>query len=116
MIHAVVNHLDETFAALADPTRRQVVELLRSGPRRASDIASDLDMSRPAMSRHLKVLRSSGLVDVELAEIDARERVYRLRQERFVALQAWLDQVQAFWTEQLVSFKRHAESTRKKPQ
>ena len=113
MIHAAVNHLDETFAALADPTRRQVVELLRDGPRRATDIARHLDMSRPAMSRHLKVLRTSGLVDVELAEVDARERVYRLRQERFVGLQAWLDQVQAFWTEQLVSFKRHAESPRR---
>ena len=112
MIHDIVNHLDETFAALADPTRRQVVELLRSGPRRASDIAADLDMSRPAMSRHLKVLRTSGLVEVALAEVDARERVYRLRQESFLALQAWLDQVQAFWNEQLVSFKRHAESTR----
>ena len=64
------------------------------------------------MSRHLRVLRASGLVEAELVDADARLRVYRLRPERFVALQAWLDQVQAFWAEQLGSFKAHAERTR----
>lgn len=64
------------------------------------------------MSRHLRVLRTSGLVEAELVDDDARLRVYRLRPERFVALQAWLDQVQAFWAEQLGSFKTHAERTR----
>jgi DNA-binding transcriptional ArsR family regulator len=107
-----VNDLDETFAALADPTRRQVVEFLRTGPRRASELAAASQMTRPAMSRHLRVLRASGLVDVDTLEDDARGRVYRLRADRFVALQAWLDQVHAFWSEQLGSFKAHAERTR----
>ena len=66
-------------------------------------------MSRPAVSRHLRVLRASGLVDVESVHEDARGRVYSLRSDRFVALQAWLDQVQAFWSEQLGSFKDHVE-------
>ena len=69
-------------------------------------------MSRPAVSRHLRVLRASGLVDVESVNEDARGRVYSLRAERFVALQAWLDQVQAFWSEQLGSFKEHVERGR----
>jgi DNA-binding transcriptional ArsR family regulator len=107
-----VNDLDTTLAALADPTRRQVVDLLRTGPRRASELAAQTDMTRPAMSRHLRVLRANGIVEVETLEDDARGRVYRLRADRFVALQAWLDQVQAFWTEQLGAFVEHAERTR----
>jgi DNA-binding transcriptional ArsR family regulator len=113
----MMNDLDTTLAALADPTRRQVVELLRERPRRAGELASAAAMSGPAMSRHLRVLRASGLVEVEAeeegADHDARLRVYRLRPEPFVALQAWLDQVQAFWTDQLGAFKAHVERTQK---
>ena len=107
--------LDITFAALADPTRRRVVELLRERPRRAGELAANCAMSGPAMSRHLRVLRASGLVEVEEERIeqDARLRVYRLRSEPFLALQAWLDQMQAFWTEQLGAFKTHIERTQK---
>ena len=104
--------LDGTLAALADPTRRLVVDLLREEPRRAGELAARADASAPAMSRHLRVLRASGLVEAELVDEDARVRVYRLRPEPFVALQAWLDQVQAFWSEQLGAFKAHAERTR----
>ncbi len=107
-----MNDLDATLAALAEPTRRRVVDLLRDGPRRAGDLAASAEMSAPAMSRHLRVLRASGLVEVESGEEDARLRLYRLRPERFVALQAWLDQVQAFWSEQLGAFKPHTERTR----
>jgi DNA-binding transcriptional ArsR family regulator len=116
MIHPMVKDfrdpVDVTFAALADPTRRRVIEVLRDGPRRSSELAAVTGMSRPAMGRHLKVLRASGLVVVEAVEADARGRVYSLRAENFVALQAWLDQVQAFWSEQLGLFKEHAERTR----
>jgi DNA-binding transcriptional ArsR family regulator len=66
-------------------------------------------MSRPALSRHLRVLRDSELVDVEMLTDDARGRMYRLRADHFVGLQAWLDQVHAFWSEQLGAFKEHAE-------
>jgi DNA-binding transcriptional ArsR family regulator len=106
--------LDATLSALADPTRRRVVDLLRAGPRRAGELAAEASMSAPAMSRHLRVLRAGGLVEAESGEDDARLRLYRLRPERFVALQAWLDQVQAFWGEQLGSFKEHAERTRRR--
>jgi DNA-binding transcriptional ArsR family regulator len=107
-----VNDLDEIFAALADPTRRRVIELLRDGPRRSSELADRAGTTRPAMGRHLKVLRASGLVHVAMFEEDARGRVYSLRADRFVALQAWLDQVHAFWSEQLGRYKEHAERTR----
>lgn len=112
-----MNELDTTLAALADPTRRQVVELLRECPRRAGELAESCSMSGPAMSRHLRMLRASGLVEVDVEEErvvhDARLRIYRLRPEPFVALQAWLDQVQAFWTEQLDAFKAHTERTQR---
>jgi DNA-binding transcriptional ArsR family regulator len=108
-----MNELDATLSALADPTRRQVVDLLREGPRRAGELAASAEMSAPAMSRHLRVLRASGLVEAEGVDEDARLRVYRLRPEPFIALQAWLDQIEAFWGEQLGAFKNHVERTRK---
>ncbi len=113
----MVTDLDTTLAALADPTRRHVVELLREHPRRAGELAAACALSGPAMSRHLRVLRASGLVKVDVAEEqveqDARLRVYRLRPEPFVDLQVWLEQVQAFWTDQLEAFKAHVERTQK---
>lgn len=97
------------MTALADPARRRVVELLKDGPRRAGDLARHVNMSGPAMSRHLRVLRASGCVEAETSDGDARVRMYRLRAEPFTALRAWLDQVEAFWAEQLGAFKEHAE-------
>lgn len=104
------NDLDTTLAALAEPTRRRLVDLLRGGPRRAGELADELRMTPPATSRHLRVLRASGLVEVTWSDHDARLRVYQLRPEPFLALQAWLDQLDAFWAEQLDSFKKRAES------
>lgn len=104
--------LDATFLALADPTRRQVIELLRKKPQRAGDLAAAFDMVPPAMSRHLRILRTSGLVEEGGLPEDARVRVYRLRAERFSELRAWLDEIEAFWTDQLTAFKAHAEQTR----
>lgn len=106
--------LDLTLSALADPTRRRVVDALRERPRRAGELAQAFDVSPPAMSRHLRVLRTRGLVEEERSEDDARCRVYRLRPERFRDLQSWLTEVEAFWGDQLGSFKRHAERTRGK--
>jgi DNA-binding transcriptional ArsR family regulator len=105
-------NLDATFAALADPTRRRVVEALRKRPRRAGELSRTLRMSPPAMSRHLRVLRTHGLVEEERMDEDARVRIYRLRPERFRDLESWLAEVQTFWTHQLDSFKAHAERTR----
>lgn len=106
--------VDRTLAALADPTRRGVIELLGRKPRRASEIADALSMTRPAMSRHLRVLRKAGLVSENELENDARARVYRLERQRFAELRGWLDEVEAFWGEQLRAFKAHAERTARK--
>lgn len=103
------NELDPILAALAEPTRRGVVDLLRERPRRAGELAAAFDMSAPAMSRHLRVLRRHGLIEEERADHDARVHLIRLRHEPFVRLRAWLDQVEAFWSDQLGAFKAHAE-------
>jgi DNA-binding transcriptional ArsR family regulator len=101
--------IDRTLAALADPTRRRVVDLLRKKPLRAGDLAAAFEMSAPAMSRHLRVLRKSGLVEEEADEDDARVRMYHLRPERFREMRGWLDEVEGYWTDQLAAFKAHAE-------
>lgn len=113
-----MSELERTFAALSDPTRRGVVDLLRREPRRAGDLAEALATSAPAMSRHLRVLRQSGIVEVvgdsTDVDADARVRVYALRKEPFKRLRRWLDEVEAFWTLELTAFKAHAERTRGK--
>jgi DNA-binding transcriptional ArsR family regulator len=101
--------LDQTFLALGDPARLAVVGLLRKRPLRSSEIATALEISRPTMSRHLQLLRRTGLVEETALDGDARARVYRLRPERFAELRDWLDEVEAFWGEQLQAFKAHAE-------
>lgn len=102
-------NIDRTFAALADPTRRRVIQLLRKKPRRAGELAVAEGMSAPAMSRHLRVLRNAGLVEEEGLPDDARVRVYQLRRTPFQELEGWLDEVASFWTDQLNAFKAHAE-------
>ena len=105
----MVNDVGRVFEALADPTRRQVVQLLSEGPRRAGELADQAAMSGPAMSRHLRVLLAAGIVADERLPEDARVRVFRLRPGSMVAVQAWLDQLQAHWEVQLRSFRRHVE-------
>ncbi|MGE0324781.1 MAG: ArsR/SmtB family transcription factor [Polyangiaceae bacterium] len=106
--------LDATLTALADPARRRAIELLRDEPRRSSDLAEALGLSRPLMSRHLKVLRQAGLVEERAAEHDARNRVYRLKAERFAELRGWVEEVEAFWNEQLGAFAEYAEEKLRK--
>ena len=102
-------NLTSLLQALADPTRLGVVQLLSTGPRRAGELASATGLSAPAMSKHLRVLLEAGVVVDERTPDDARVRIFRLRPESVVALQAWLDQLQAHWNDQLRSFKQHVE-------
>jgi DNA-binding transcriptional ArsR family regulator len=98
-------------AALTDPTRRAVVAMLARGPQRAGELAAALSMAPPSLSRHLRVLRRSGLIDDDEPERDARVRLYRLRPESLAPLQDWLAELQAFWSDQLQAFKAHAEKS-----
>ena len=105
--------LDQTLLALADPTRRRVVDLLRKKPRRAGELADALSMSPPRLSRHLRVLRQSGLIEDSWFEDDARVAFYRLKPERFTMLRDWISDVEAFWAVELQAFKAHVEKKRR---
>lgn len=104
--------LDRVLGALADPTRRAVVDLLRKRSRRAGELADALSMRPAALSRHLRVLRQHRVVTLDLDEQDARARVYRLCPEPFSELRSWVEDVERFWTAELSAFKAHAERTR----
>lgn len=110
---AGASELASLLRALADPARLRVVELLSEAPRRAGELAEDLGVPPPTMSKHLRALLDAGIVVDERRQEDARVRVFRLRGESVVAVRAWLDQIQAHWDEQLGSFKAHVEGKRR---
>jgi DNA-binding transcriptional ArsR family regulator len=101
--------LDRTLVALADPHRRRVVELLRSKPRRAGELADAVGLNPSALSRHLKTLKSSGLIAETHPEFDARVRIYTLRPQPMMDLKVWLEKTEQLWTTQLAAFKAHLE-------
>ena len=101
--------VDRTLEALADPYRRQVVELLRQRPHRAGELSTALAVRPSVMSRHLRVLRESGLVEEASPQFDARVRVYSLRSGAMAGLRAWLDAVEQGWADQLAALKAHVE-------
>jgi DNA-binding transcriptional ArsR family regulator len=103
------NPLDRTLAALADPQRRRVVDLLARRPRAAGELARELALSPPAMSRHLRTLKASGLVEESHPEFDARVRIYALRPGPMLELQRWLSDAERLWSDQLAAFKAHLE-------
>jgi len=107
------SNLDRTLAALADPYRRRVIDLLRERPHRAGELGQAIRLSFPAMSRHLRTLRTSGLVEEDRDEFDSRVRIYRLRPEPITALKSWLAETDALWARQLAALKAHLQKTRR---
>jgi DNA-binding transcriptional ArsR family regulator len=101
--------LDRKLAALADPLRRRTVELLRERPRRAGELAEALELPAPAMSRHLRALKESGLVEETHPEFDARVRVYALKDGAMRDLKKWVEDTERLWVDQLAAFKTHVE-------
>lgn len=95
---------EKAIAALADPTRRAIVEALRAGPQPVCTLAAPLPVSRPAVSQHLKILTDVGLVDVTPR---GTMRIYRLSPKGVARLRAWLD---ALWDDALAGFARAAET------
>ena len=96
--------VDAVISALADPTRRRVVQLLGDGPMRAGELADAAGLSAPAMSRHLRILLKAGVLEDERRPDDARLRLFRLRQDGLDGLRDWLNA-------QLASFQRHVQRT-----
>jgi DNA-binding transcriptional ArsR family regulator len=96
--------LDRTLAALADPHRRRVIELLRERPRRAGELAEAAALNPSALSRHLRRLKAGGLIEESHPAFDARVRIYRLRPGPMADLRAWLERTERLWAEQLAAF------------
>jgi len=109
----VKRSIDRTFTALADPQRRRAVELLGQRPRRAGELAAALGLPAPAMSRHLRELKRSGLVEETHPEFDARVRIYTLKEGAMADLKKWLAETERMWADQLASFQAHVEKRRK---
>ncbi|HXF12634.1 MAG TPA: metalloregulator ArsR/SmtB family transcription factor [Terriglobales bacterium] len=108
MRHRTVTYSrDSAFNALADPTRRAVLDLLRAGTRPAGEIARAFPISRPAISKHLKILRRAHLVDEHR---EGRHRFYQLNPEPLKTVDQWLDEYRRFWTANLESLKSFVES------
>jgi DNA-binding transcriptional ArsR family regulator len=99
----------QSFAALSDPTRRRIVELLSRGERSAGEIVAEFEMSAPAISQHLRTLREAGLVRVR---VDAQRRIYALERAALDEIDAWLAEVRRFWSKRLDALEREL---RRKP-
>lgn len=94
--------------AVAEPTRRRILDAVRDGERSVSELVDVVGMHQPGVSRHLKVLREAGLVDVRA---DAQRRLYRLRVEPLRELDAWLEPYRALWADRLDGLERHLART-----
>jgi DNA-binding transcriptional ArsR family regulator len=94
------------FRAIADPTRREILRLLRSSPRTVGEIASNFRTSRPAISKHLRLLRSAGLVATQK---DGAAHICRLNGKPLEAVSTWLRDYEAFWRESLRGLKNYIE-------
>lgn len=93
-----------TFTVLADPTRRRILDLLRERARSVSELVDLLNVSQPGVSKHLRVLREAGLVNVRR---DAQRRMYELRVEPLVEVDAWLEPYRQQWSSHLDALERH---------
>ena len=112
MRHRSVTYSPEaTFSALADPTRRAVLDLLRQGSQPAGQIAQAFPVSRPAISKHLRLLRRAHLVQQRRV---GRHRLYQLNPEPLKAVDSWLNQYRSFWQANLASLKAFVETEYKK--
>lgn len=93
---------------IAEPTRRRILDAVRTGERSVGELVEDIGMSQPGVSRHLKVLRDAGLVEVRR---DAQRRYYRLRPEPLMELDRWLEPYRAEWKVRLDALDRHLAAT-----
>src|SRR5438876_610320 len=104
--------MDTTFDVLAEPNRRRILDLLRAEERPVGDLVRELAISQPAVSKHLRVLRDAGFVDVRP---EAQRRVYRVRAEPLREIDEWLEPYRALWTSRLDELERHLDTMEDEP-
>jgi DNA-binding transcriptional ArsR family regulator len=98
----------DVFSAVADPTRRAILDRLRRGPAPVNDLAAGFRVSRPAISKHLRVLRGARLVREKK---EGRQRIYQLEPERIQEVAKWAEEYRKFWHGSMASLKRHLEQS-----
>ena len=103
--------MSSAFDAVADPTRRQILDVLRAGPQPVQRIVDHVGCSQPSVSKHLRVLREAGLVDVQP---DAQRRVYALRPHALQDIDNWLAPYRALWSDRLHALGQHLDTKEKK--
>jgi DNA-binding transcriptional ArsR family regulator len=96
------------FTILAEPSRRAILDVLRDGDRSVGELVTATALSQPGVSKHLRVLREAGLVHVRP---DAQRRIYGLRPEPLIELDAWLEPYRALWSHRLDALERHLDET-----
>ena len=104
--------MDAVLHAVADPSRRAVLAILRDGPASAGELARSLPIARPGVSRHLRVLREAGLVDVRQ---EAQRRIYTLRPEALVEVDDWLEGYRALWRHRLDALRTEVSRGKRTP-
>jgi DNA-binding transcriptional ArsR family regulator len=96
-----------SFEALAQPTRREILDLLREGERSVGELVGRIQLSQPGVSKHLRVLREAGLVRVR---VDAQRRLYGIRPEPLSEIDAWLEPYRHLWADRLDALEQHLDA------
>lgn len=104
--------MPNVFEVVAEPSRRRILDLLQASPRAVNDLAEELGLAQPAVSKHLKVLRDVGLVTVD---VDGQRRVYRLEAGPLRELDAWVAPYRRHWAAHLDALERHLDAKKEKP-
>ena len=107
-----ITDMATTFEVLADPRRREILEALRAGEQSVGELVDRVAISQPGMSKHLKMLRDAGFVEVR---VDAQRRNYRLRSEPLQEIDEWISPYRQMWTERLDALERHLELMKDEP-
>ena len=104
--------MESAFAVIAEPSRRAILSLLASAERSVGDIEEALRLPQPSVSKHLRVLREAGFVE---ARVDAQRRLYRIRPEPFMEVDAWLEPFRRFWSIHVDALERHLDRMNDSP-
>ena len=104
--------MESTFSIIAEPSRRAILSLLATAEQSVGDIESQLDLSQPSVSKHLRVLREAGFVE---SRVDAQRRLYRIRPEPLMEIDAWLAPFRRYWSQHLDALERHLDRMNQSP-
>ena len=96
--------MESTFSIIAEPSRRAILSLLATAEQSVGEIESQLELSQPSVSKHLRVLREAGFVE---SRVDAQRRLYRIRPEPLMEIDAWLAPFRRYWSRHLDALERH---------